>query len=43
MLDIQNDEKKASIELLHHKICDPRYCTIHMEKSPECIEHRGIK
>lgn len=39
MLDIQNDEKKASEELINHEISNSKYCMINMEENPEHIEH----
>ncbi|KAM0737046.1 Chromosome-associated kinesin KIF4 [Formica fusca] len=38
MLDIQNDERKASEELINHEISNSKNCVMHMEESAECTE-----
>ncbi|KAG5310628.1 KIF4 protein, partial [Acromyrmex insinuator] len=38
MLDLQNNEKKASEELINHKISNSKHCCVmHMEEDIECV------
>ncbi|GAB1869940.1 Chromosome-associated kinesin KIF4 [Camponotus japonicus] len=39
MLDIQNDEKKASEELINYEISNSKNCVMHMEEDTERTEH----
>jgi len=36
-IDIQNNEKKASEELINHEISNSKHCVIHMKEDIECI------
>jgi len=36
-IDIQNNEKKTSEELINHEISNSKHCVIHMEEDIECV------